>query len=305
MAKKKALKKIRVGVIGVGRGQTFMAGAERAGMELVAICDTWKERLKSVGKKFGIATYTDYDKFLEHDLDAVVLANYFHQHAPFAIKALEAGRHVMSECAACSTLAEGVALCRAVERSKRIYMFAENYPFTAFNLELARLYKQGEIGRVLYAEGEYNHPGSYEWHASISPGLKHWRNNLPVTYYCTHAMAPLMSITKHDALARERLRGPAARGLEQAPAVEAHGRRRDHHGHHGQRRGVQARPGRPAGPQHLLQAARRARPDGDRPRARVLGPRQRESRPRRVGPQEGPGAESSYFPQFRNGPGTR
>jgi hypothetical protein len=48
---------------------------------------------------------------------------------------------------------------------------------------------------VLYAEGEYNHPGSYEWHASISPGIRHWRNNLPATYYCTHAMAPLMSIT--------------------------------------------------------------------------------------------------------------
>jgi predicted dehydrogenase len=74
-------------------------------------------------------------------------------------------------------------------------MLAENYPFTAFNLEMARLYKAGEIGRVLYAEGEYNHPGSFEWHMGIAPGLRHWRNNLPTTYYCTHAMAPLMMIT--------------------------------------------------------------------------------------------------------------
>ena len=29
----------------------------------------------------------------------------------------------------------------------------------------------------------------------IAPGLRHWRNNLPQTYYCTHAMAPLMAIT--------------------------------------------------------------------------------------------------------------
>jgi predicted dehydrogenase len=128
-------------------------------------------------------------------MDAVVLANYFHEHAPFAIKALEAGKHVMSECAACSTLAEGVELCRTVEQTGKIYMLAENYPFTAFNLELARLYKQGEIGRVLYAEGEYIHPGSFDWAMGISPGLRHWRNNLPATYYCTHAMAPLMTIT--------------------------------------------------------------------------------------------------------------
>lgn len=186
---------IRVGVIGVGRGQTFMHQAAAAGMELVAICDTWKARLEEVGRKYKIATYTDFDKFLEHDLDAVVLANYFHQHAPFAIKALAAGKHVMSECAACGTLAEGVALCRAVEKSGKIYMFAENYPYTAFNLELARRYKAGEIGRVLYAEGEYNHPMPLDTYLSIAPGLKHWRNNLPATYYCTHALAPLMSIT--------------------------------------------------------------------------------------------------------------
>ncbi len=196
MAEKSGTQKpIRVGVIGVGRGQTFMHQAPQAGMELVAICDTWEERLNEVGQQYRITTYTDYDRFLEHDMDAVVLANYFHEHAPFAIKALKAGKHVMSECAACSTLAEGVELCRTVEQTGKIYMLAENYPYTAFNLEMARLYKAGEIGRVLYAEGEYNHPIEFEQYMAICPGLRHWRNNLPATYYCTHAMAPLMAIT--------------------------------------------------------------------------------------------------------------
>jgi predicted dehydrogenase len=194
-SKKAAPKKIRVGVIGVGRGQTFMREAAAAGMELVAICDVWKEKLEEIGQLHQIATYTDYDKFLEHDMDAVVLANYFHEHAPFAIKALRAGKHVMSECAACNTLAEGVALCRAVEKSGKIYMFAENYPYTAFSQEMERLYRAGEIGRVVYGEGEYNHPGDFDWAMSISPGVKHWRNNHPCTYYCTHALAPLMTIT--------------------------------------------------------------------------------------------------------------
>ena len=36
---------IRVGVIGVGKGRSFAIGAPRAGMELVALCDTWEERL--------------------------------------------------------------------------------------------------------------------------------------------------------------------------------------------------------------------------------------------------------------------
>ena len=151
--------KIRVGIIGVGRGQSFARGAnELVGMELVALCDTWEERLREVGERYGVATYTDYDRFLEHDTDAVILANFFHQHAPFAIKALEAGKHVMSETACNTTLAEGVALCRAVENTGRTYMLAENYPYSASNQEMRRLYRAGEIGEVTYAEGEYNHP---------------------------------------------------------------------------------------------------------------------------------------------------
>ena len=199
MAKKSGAsdqKKIRVGVIGVGRGQSFAQGAtEAVGMELVALCDTWEERLEEVGKRFGAATYTEYDRFLEHDMDAVILANYFHQHAPFAIKALEAGKHVMSETSANATLAEGVALCRAVEQTGKIYMLAENYPYTVFNQEMRRLYHAGEIGRVTYAEGEYNHPMSAESRLRISPGMQHWRAWLPSTYYCTHALAPLVYIT--------------------------------------------------------------------------------------------------------------
>ncbi len=198
-AKKKTVRKqkpIRVGVIGVGRGDSFAAGAtDLVGMKLVALCDIWKERLQKSGKRYGVATYTDYDKFLEHDMDAVVLANYFHEHAPFAVKALAAGKHVMSECSCNATLAEGVELCRAVEKSGKIYMLAENYPYTKFNMEMRRLYRSGEIGRVTYAEGEYNHPMEPEGINAISPGMKHWRNWIPSTYYCTHALAPLMYIT--------------------------------------------------------------------------------------------------------------
>ncbi|MEI8315918.1 MAG: Gfo/Idh/MocA family oxidoreductase [Verrucomicrobiota bacterium] len=191
-----AKKLIRVGVIGVGRGQSFAKGAsELVGMKLVALCDTWKDKLKQAGKSFDVATYTDYDKFLEHDMDAVVLANYFHQHAPFAIKALRAGKHVLSETACNTTLAEGVALCREVEKSKKIYMLAENYPYTVFNMEMHRVYQTGEIGRVTYAEGEYNHPMDITGINGIAPGTKHWRNWIPSTYYCTHALAPLMYIT--------------------------------------------------------------------------------------------------------------
>ena len=190
---------IRVGVVGTGRGKAFMTyikGLMREfGMELVAVCDIWEERLKKVGQEFNIATYIDYEKFLEHNMDAVILANYFHEHAPFAIKALEAGKHVLSETSCNFTVAEGVALCRAVEKSGLVYMLAENYPYTKFIQEMRRIYLSGEIGEVTYAEGEYNHPMQKDETLKISPGIFHWRNWLPPVYYCTHALAPLMYIT--------------------------------------------------------------------------------------------------------------
>ena len=190
------MQKIRVGVVGVGRGSGFARNVGPfVGMELVALCDTWEERLQRLGEELGVATYTDYDKFLEHDMDAVILANYFHQHAPFAVKALQADKHVMSETSACFTLAEGVALVEAVEKSGKIYMFAENYPYMLFNQEMRRLYKSGLVGEFKYGEGEYVHPMASDSLNRISPGVDHWRNWIPATYYNTHSLAPVMFIT--------------------------------------------------------------------------------------------------------------
>lgn len=188
-------KTIKVGIIGARRGMSFAGNAGMCGMELVAVCDTWEERLAEAGNKFNVATYTDYNKFLEHDMDAVILANYFHQHAPFAIKALQSGKHVMSETSACKTLAEGVALARAVEKSGKIYMLAENYAYFAYIQEMRRLYQLNEIGEMQFGECEYIHPVDSQTANRLAPGLDHWRNNYPATYYCTHALAPIMYVT--------------------------------------------------------------------------------------------------------------
>ncbi|HEU5314728.1 MAG TPA: Gfo/Idh/MocA family oxidoreductase [Chloroflexota bacterium] len=188
---------IKVGVVGAGRGGSFARGAgPHVGMELVAICDAWEAKLQKLGGELGVARYTDYDRFLEHDMEAVVLANFFHQHAPFAIKALAAGKHVMSETSACFTLAEGVALIEAVERSGKTYVFAENYPYARHNQEMRRLYLAGEVGEFRYGEGEYVHPMSAQTRNRLAPGVDHWRNWIPATYYCTHGMGPQMFITE-------------------------------------------------------------------------------------------------------------
>ncbi len=194
-------RKIKVGVIGVGRGSTFMSHKNTpAALELVALCDMDEARLLECQKKRGahIRTYTDYDEFLkDEEMEAVILANTFNMHAPFAIKALKAGKHVMSETGAMGTLKEGIELCEAVEESGKVYMFAENFGFTKCGLEMKRLYDAGEIGEVMYAEAEYNHPstGIAPTDYPVVTNPRHWRLWCPTTYYCTHAVGPMMYIT--------------------------------------------------------------------------------------------------------------
>ena len=108
------MKKCKVGVIGIGRGKMvwqFCKEAENA--EIVAICDKWEEGIKRLSEELNmdsITYYTEYEEFLKHDMDVVVLANYATEHAPLAIKAMEAGKNVISEVLPVQTMSEAVRL---------------------------------------------------------------------------------------------------------------------------------------------------------------------------------------------------
>src|SRR5712691_1678396 len=144
-------RKLRVGVVGLRRGLTLAQQSQAVGMEIVAACDIDRQQLKRAEETFGAVLYQDYDAFLAHDMDGVILANFFDEHAPLALKALDAGKHVMSETAACKTIAEGVQLLRTVERTGLVYQLAANYPFKPHVREMRRLYQIGEVGVFQYS----------------------------------------------------------------------------------------------------------------------------------------------------------
>ncbi|MBQ4575592.1 MAG: Gfo/Idh/MocA family oxidoreductase [Clostridia bacterium] len=192
--------KVKVGVLGVGRGGSMIEYAKMASnAELVAICDKWEEGLESRQKSnegLEIQYFTDYDEFLEKGgMDLVILANYANEHAPFAIKALNAGYHVYSEVLPCQTMKEAVELVEAVERSGKVYSFGENYCYFDCNLEMKARFRKGEIGTFEYAEGEYIHNGEYAWPSLTYGDPDHWRNTVHAFFYCTHSLGPIVHIT--------------------------------------------------------------------------------------------------------------
>lgn len=193
------MEKLKIGVLGVGRGEMMINYCKIAdNAELVAVCDKWEEGLSRMKQKLdnnAVTYYTDYEEFLKHDMDIVMLANYATEHAPFAIRAMEAGKHVISEVLPVQTMAEAVALTECIERTGKCYCYAENYCFMNAPAEMRRRYRAGELGEFEYGEGEYLHNCEPIW-PDITYGNKtHWRNTMTAFYYCTHSVGPLLHIT--------------------------------------------------------------------------------------------------------------
>jgi len=193
------MEKVKIGVLGGYRGTSMINYCKRANnAEVVAICDKNPEVLnaqKDFAKGMDIAFYETFDEFLEHDMDAVVLANYAHEHAPFAIKALKKGLHVFSEVIPVQTMKEAVELVEAVEETGCIYGYGENFCYMLAPYEMKRLLKSGKLGEFEYGECEYIHNGESFWHSITYGERDHWRNNMYSTFYCTHSLGPIIHAT--------------------------------------------------------------------------------------------------------------
>ena len=196
------MKKVKIGVFGAGRGMSMVhqiIGDPEA--ELVAVCDKYKPLLdhcRTVAENAGlhnITYYERFDAFFNHDMDAVVLANYANEHVPFGIRLMESGRHIMTECLTCATMKEAVELIEAVERTGVTYTYAENYCYTPVRWEMRQRYRRGDIGELMYAEGEYLHDCSSIWPQITYGERNHWRNLMPSTFYCTHSIGPILYMT--------------------------------------------------------------------------------------------------------------
>ena len=193
---------IKIGMFGAWRGNSYIdliAAEDPSIIKIVAVCDKQADKLDHVKGLADAKLFRDFDEFIEYGrevgMNAVFLANYFHEHAIYAIKAMEAGMDVVSECTSAATMKQCVDLVRCVERTGRKYMIAENYPFSTSNLEMKHQIEGGALGTLLYAEGEYNHSGNLEELRYLTPSKYHWRAWMPRTYYVTHAMGPLMYMT--------------------------------------------------------------------------------------------------------------
>jgi len=187
--------RFRVGVVGVSRGAGFVNQFPVFPQaEVVALCDLDEGALSEVAKPLNLpdrALFTRYEDFLEAPLDVVVVSTPMQYHAEQVIKALESGRHVLSEVTAATTVRDCERIVQAVKRTGLVYMMAENTCYYHFIRQWKEWMQQGRLGPIFYAEAEYLH----ELHGAIynkETGERYWRADRPPLFYCTHSLGPLL-----------------------------------------------------------------------------------------------------------------
>ena len=148
---------LRIGLVGVGgTAQVNHIPALRKieNLELVWLCDRDREKAERVAQKFGIPRAGGRldDMLADDSIDAVDVCTPNYLHAPMAVAALEAGKHVLCERPLARNAAEATQMLKAAKQADRLLMCAVQHRFRADAQLLRRFVEKGELGPIFYAK---------------------------------------------------------------------------------------------------------------------------------------------------------
>ncbi len=188
-------RKIRVGIAGYGVcgfGAAFHF-QDHPNVTVAAVADLDPDKCAELAKKCRCETmYPSCEDLIADDsLEAIFVATDAPSHARLAIASLNAGKHVASAVPAVfGSLEDADLLFDAVKASDRKYMMFETSYFHNDLYCMREMYRAGDLGKVIYSEGEY-------WHYFGTPLDAHegWRIGLPPQWYPTHSNAYYVGVT--------------------------------------------------------------------------------------------------------------
>jgi len=146
---------VRVGIIGVGIGRLHAGSLRKCpGAEIRAICDIDTDRAKQAAQDFGAKDiYEDYREMLaDGEIDAVIVATPNYLHAPMAIAAFEAGKHVFCEKPISTNAKDAKAMVEAGHKAGKIFQMGFNNRFRGDTQLLKNCIEAGDLGEIYYAK---------------------------------------------------------------------------------------------------------------------------------------------------------
>jgi predicted dehydrogenase len=165
----------------------------------VALCDLDAAKLDRTAEEFGLQkTYSSLDAVCDSDVDAACIITQNWLHAPQAIQALRADKHVYSAVPTGITVEEIAELVHVVEETGLIYMLGETSYYRSEDVYCRQRHAAGDFGHVVYAEAEYYHDFSHGLYEVMQRrGGERWREvaGSPPMHYPTHSVSQVVSVT--------------------------------------------------------------------------------------------------------------
>ena len=148
---------VRVGIVGAGaiaQVSHFPAYHKLPGVKVVAVCDLDLAKARRVAARYNVPHITDSFETLAglDDVDAVDICSPNDVHAPAALAALAAGKHVLCERPFSRSSEEAASMVAAAKKADRVLMSGFNNRFREDATLLKRFVAEGELGRVFYAK---------------------------------------------------------------------------------------------------------------------------------------------------------
>ena len=165
-----------IGVLGAGpiaQAAHLVACRKAKNAELYAICDSAQDLLEAMTAIHRPrVSYTHYDQMLaDRAIDAVIVAVADQFHVPLAVRALDAGKHVLVEKPMSTDVEGAEELVAAAERNQRVVLVGHEKRYDP-GVAFARDFVRDRIGEVV--------------------ALKHWYCDSTYRYRVTDTLQPVI-----------------------------------------------------------------------------------------------------------------
>ncbi len=149
-----ANERITLGVIGMSRGHLLAREFASHGANIAYVCDVDDGRLARAQQDSKAAQgVTDFRRILDDKaVDAVAIATPDHWHAPAALLACEAGKHVYVEKPCSHNIREGRMMIQAARRTGRVMQVGSQSRSTKVLQNGIQRLREGAVGEVLVAK---------------------------------------------------------------------------------------------------------------------------------------------------------
>ncbi|MGV2336658.1 MAG UNVERIFIED_CONTAM: Gfo/Idh/MocA family oxidoreductase [Planctomycetaceae bacterium] len=167
------MKTVNVAVIGAGYwGPNLIRNFNSCpSAKLLAVCDRDADRLRKVLSGYPAVrgcSSTD-ELFADPEIDAVAIATPVDTHAPLALAAIAAGKHVLVEKPLAANVSDAEAMVNAARQAGRVLMVDHTFLFSSPVRKMKELLQRGELGDLNFVDsvrinlGLFQHDVNVVW----------------------------------------------------------------------------------------------------------------------------------------------